>query len=127
MSVVNEDNAFSNSVRNSANVAASTLPENCSSIRGHNWAVTDLLICEIVSPVMIAASSCAARMASAEPASCAHAGDARQPQSRTVASRRFMRSLAEMKLLELPVLGAHPAHGAGCRAHHHRLGLDHFL
>jgi hypothetical protein len=30
-----------------------------------------------------------------------------------------------MKVLELPVLGADPAHGAGGGARHHGVGLDH--
>jgi len=47
-----------------------------------------------VSPVMIAARSCAARKASGEPACCARAGMARQVHSRTNANSRFMRPLS---------------------------------
>jgi hypothetical protein len=33
--------------------------------------------------------------------------------------------LVQMELVELAMLGADPAHGAGRRAHHHGIGLDH--
>src|SRR6202042_1899772 len=39
-------------------------------------------------------------------------------------ARTAIGSEALLKLLQLPVLGTDPAHGAGDRAHHHRLRLD---
>src|ERR1700732_980830 len=45
------------------------------------------------------------------------------PRRLTARSEAF--ALIQIEFFELPVLGPDPAHRAGDRAHHHRLGLDH--
>jgi hypothetical protein len=41
--------------------------------------------------------------------------------------RQLLDGTLQMKFLQLAVLGANPAHGAGGGAHHHGLGLDHVV